>query len=409
MANWKDRLQQAIVLVSPAGEEFIAYWKGDSRSVSKKLGVFDYPFYPGSMIQDLDVTADNYPITFFFEGPDHDLQAERFYEACRLRGVWTVNHPTKGVKTLQLVSVSEEIDPVENANISALKTEWLEPMGDHVVTSISQLGAEAKATAAVVMEKSADQFVEGVGIEKPSTLAKFKARLSAATDKIKAVLSTVTQTVAEVNAAVESVHRGIQTGLEAATLSVMALAGQVQTLIDLPGQIRTDLDVRLDYYTNLIEDALGLSDNNVNDTVIKELIATTASVSINKAIIDSDLTTKEEALSLIDTVTSTFNTITTTLDAGQSQWVGNEVESRYFSQSGAYTDLVKLNAQMVDLLLRRAFDLAVAKRFILKTNRCPVEIALTEGVDLDVFISSNRLKGNDILLLPAGREVVVYL
>ena len=30
-------------------------------------------------------------------------------------------------------------------------------------------------------------------------------------------------------------------------------------------------------------------------------------------------------------------------------------------------------------------------------------------INYDLFISSNNLKGNDILLLEAGREVVVYV
>lgn len=407
--SWKDRLQAGIVLVSPAGEEFIAYWRGDNRSVEKKLGVFDYPFYPGSMVQDLDVTATRYPISFFFEGPDHDLQAEAFFAACALRGVWTVNHPTKGVKTLQLIGVTEEIEPVENANITKFSTEWLEPMGEFASVSIRQLGAAAKSTAAVVREKASDQFVKGIKIEKPSALARFKAGVASVSGKIKSVLGPITQTVAEVNAAVESVYQGIQTSLQSATLSVVALAGQVQTLIDLPGQIENDLNTRIDAYTTLITDSLSRLDNSSNDSVTKELVAVTATASINVAIVGTPLSTREEALSLIETITANFNTVTSALDAGQSQWSGNLLESRYFSQSDAYTDTVKMTAQMIDLLLRQAFDLAVAKRFTLKTNRCPVEIALTEGVDLDKFISSNGLKGNDILLLPAGREIVVYL
>ena len=60
-------------------------------------------------------------------------------------------------------------------------------------------------------------------------------------------------------------------------------------------------------------------------------------------------------------------------------------------------------------ILRRSFDLAAVRYITLQSNRVPLEIALTEGMDLDLFISANQLKGDDILLLPAGRRVAVYL
>lgn len=407
--SWQDRVQQGIVLVSPGGEQFIALWQGDRRSVNKKLGIFDYPFYQGSMVQDLDVNADLYPLSFNFEGADHDLEAERFFEACKLRGVWTINHPTKGVKTLQLVSVTEEIQPVDNCNITVFNSEWIEPLGQFATVSIAQLGAAVKASAAVVIVKAQEQFTSGIKLKKPSALAQFKASIAKITAGIKAVLDPLTQTVAEVNAAVDGVYRGITAALQTSTLSVVALAGQIQNLISLPGQILGDLSTRIDCYTKLITDVTGLTHRDGNSLVTTELVATVALANIASVIVDSQLTTREDALALIETAAVTLTSVTDALDNGQSQFADIELEIRYYSQSDAYTDTVLLTAQLMNFLLRQAFDLAVAKRFTLKTNRCPVEIALTEGIDLDLFISSNNLKGDDILLLTAGREVVVYL
>jgi prophage DNA circulation protein len=407
--SWQERLQQGIALVSPLGEEFIADWRGDKRSVDKVLGVFKYPFVRGVRVQDLDVAGVTFPLTIYFEGVDNDLVSERFFAACGQRGLWTVNHPTKGIRILQLVSVTENIQPVESGNLTVFDTEWLEPMVERSSQSVAQLGAAAKATAAVVMEKAGDQFEDGTKLDKPGLLARFKAGVAGTTKLIADTLAPITQTVAEVNAQVESIHRGIVATLDSSALSVVALAGQVQNLIDLPGQIKTDLGVRLEYYGKLITDVTGLTDKNSNDAATKELVVVTALSSVMLMVTDSSPTTREESLELVDTVAATLATVTSALDTNQTQFAGNTVETRYFSQSAAYTDTARLVAQVMELLLRQAFDLAVAKRFTLKTNRCPVEIALTEGVDLDLFISSNGLKGNDILLLPAGREVVVYV
>jgi hypothetical protein len=57
----------------------------------------------------------------------------------------------------------------------------------------------------------------------------------------------------------------------------------------------------------------------------------------------------------------------------------------------------------------------VEKRFKLSLPRAPIEIVITEygslgenDAYLDEFISANDLSSYEILMLPAGREVVTY-
>jgi hypothetical protein len=62
-------------------------------------------------------------------------------------------------------------------------------------------------------------------------------------------------------------------------------------------------------------------------------------------------------------------------------------------------------------LLSQFFNLATEKRFIIKNRRSPLEVCVTEygSIDYyDLFIESNELSGDEILLLNPGREVVIY-
>ncbi len=112
------RIREDIELTSPDGDVFTALWAGNNRKKTKKLGLFGYPAVPGEFIQDLDVGADSYPITIFFDGPNNDKEAKKFFLACGQNGTWSVKHPMHGELDLQLVDVTEKDQPIQSSNIT---------------------------------------------------------------------------------------------------------------------------------------------------------------------------------------------------------------------------------------------------------------------------------------------------
>jgi hypothetical protein len=91
------------------------------------------------------------------------------------------------------------------------------------------------------------------------------------------------------------------------------------------------------------------------------------------------------------------------------------IGDQYFGARETEDALADLSAEVAQYLLSIIFDLKIERRFILDRDRSPLEIAITEygkgGWDdeyFELFIRSNNLSGVDILILPAGREVVVY-
>lgn len=415
--TWRDRLRTEIALTSPSGQQFAAAWAGNPRTVEKRLGIFDYPKIPGAIVQDLDVGADLYPLSFYFEGEDHDLEAERFFTACKERGTWTVNHPVKGQKVLQLITVTEEVQPVSSGNMTLINSEWIEPRNVTAAASATQLAAAVVAQAETLQEVAAGQLAAVVELDTPSKITAFKNAITAAVTRVNTTLAPLRQLSADVQAAALSVHRGITSGLDAAALDVLSLGGQIQTLVTLPGDAVADISTRLEYYSGLISAMVGIepdtpSEGGINAAAVQELVLTSALVTMATATTEGDLSSREEAVSYLEQAAAAFTDITDTLDASQALYQDNALDLQYFSQSQSFNDGAVLVGQVTALLLRKSFDLAAAKRFTLKRGRAPVEIAATEYGDLDhldFFISSNRLKGTDILLLPAGREVVVYL
>jgi len=128
-----------ITFYSPEGKVFEAKWRGDRRELEKMIGKHSFPGRNGSIVQDLGSHAATYPLTIFFDGPDHDLWASAFFEAIKERGPWEVDHPVYGGIELQPISVAETTDPIESGNVTELTTQWIEPLDDVTLETARQM------------------------------------------------------------------------------------------------------------------------------------------------------------------------------------------------------------------------------------------------------------------------------
>lgn len=418
--TWADRVNKSIDFTSPDGDEFIALWAGGTRSVEKKIGVFDYPKVKGASVQDMGLKAVTYPLTFYFEGAEHDTEAERFFQACSQRGPWQVDHPTKGRKSLQLISISEEIQPITSGNITQISSEWIETNDKTKTKSTAQLAAEIEDQAEVVNEVAAAQF-DKVKTGSFSKLAALKKSIQTIVGKVKESVDGLKRLVADVNAQVDAIQRGIQETLDAVIFEPLKLAAQVQQLIQLPALVMNDFSARFDTYKAFAEDLFGIgsdepSDEFFNTAKSKELALSSVVSAVAVISSTSSFQTRAQAIEAIEAVTALFNAITENLDADQTLFDQEKIDRQFFSQSESYIDAARVISMIQGLIIRQSFDLAVEKRITLDRPRTPVEIAVTEykgfgenDSNIDLFVQSNALSGSEILILPAGREVVIYV
>ena len=121
------------------------------------------------------------------------------------------------------------------------------------------------------------------------------------------------------------------------------------------------------------------------------------------------------AVSAMENITDRFNSTTAALDEIQDTFSGLDIDLQYFSESQSYTSLVNLFTLALQYLISQFFNLKVEKRFTLKVPRSPIKLTIDEYGEFgdndfyyNLFLKSNKLSGNHIVLLPAGFEVVVY-
>lgn len=418
--SWQDRLRGSIRLVSPGGEVFTAKWSGNARSVEKKLGIFTYPKFNGAVIQDLGLAGTRYPLQLSFDGDDHDLESSRFFDAFSARGTWQVNHPTKGELTLQPVTASENIAPIESGSITVFDTEWLQPVPGVSVASTAQLAAAIRSQARVLEDTALAQLTTIASQQSVEEVNALKTATETTLSVYDKTVALLLETSGALAAKAAAVRRGISDTLSTTPLDLTVLGGQIQAVVRLPAQVSGDLLQTLKPFADFIDQVSVLPDEAADQTylntlAIRELFLTSANSAMASAGASGTLNTRAQALEASDLVALEFQTMTDALDGAQEQFEALRVDQQYFSQSTSFVASAQITADVTQYLLEASFDLAVEKRFTLNRERAPIEITITEygglGDDdsqFDLFITSNQLKGDDILLLPAGREVVIY-
>jgi hypothetical protein len=423
--TWWERLEADLVLTSPSGTEYKPRYQGqDSFRISKRLGKFNIPMVPGTIIQDLDTDSLAISITFFFDDKNNDTNARAFLlTGCRERGVWTIVHPAHGMFELQL-----EKAELTNTNdgISEIQTEWFEPIDPETLKTARELAG--------IVDSQIDALDVGA-------LSQFIADINQANSTVKHIVETTTQgienvvdyalyplfgIVGAVDDAMTTVHAGIVDSLNAVAIPLAELGGQIQQLIGYPALATRDLDTRVDCYgalvTGLTELLPGESKTplkrtssaiaQINNIVVTELALSASISALARIAMTSDFTTREQALNTADNMIDKFNSIVASLEEKQSLYYSQYIDEQYFSQSSTYVDLAKLVYDTVQYLLRISFDLKIKQIITLDRPTPPIILSAQYYDDfdkLDYFIETNGLKGPEIYLLPAGREVVLYV
>lgn len=419
--SWLDRVQGTIELTSPDGEVFSAKWVGNTRSVEKKVGIFTYPKFDGAVGQDLGLAGTRYPLSLHFDGPDNDLESSRFFDAFSARGTWQIQHPTKGMLTLQPLSVAENIEPVDSGSITVFNTQWLQLVSPASVLSTAQLAAYIRSQSRNVDDVSLSQMTEAAeqrSVEEVNAIKNTTETTLATYDK---TIASLLETSGELAAEAAGIRRGIADTLSTTPLDLTVLGGQIQAVMRTPSKVTGDILQTLKPFADFIDQVSVLPDeeadqNYLNILAIREIFLTSANSSMALVGAAGILDTRAQALEAAELLALQFQTITNSLDGAQVQFEDLRVDQQYFSQSLSFVESAQITAGATRYLLEASFNLAVEKRFTLDRERAPIEITITEYGELgnedsnfDLFISSNELKENDILLLPAGREVVVYV
>jgi prophage DNA circulation protein len=421
MTDYRDRLRQNVQLTSPDGNVFNPLWRGDTRTQEKKIGIFNFPNVNGSVVQDLGASSMKYTLTLFFEGANNDIDSNEFMAAIQQKGVWKVIHPVHGLKELQPLSFSPIDDPVSSGNVTQIDTEWIEPIKESTVVSTPELQSSVASQIDTVNDTTADQLNNSTFQDTAAETGEFRDVVGDVVANVEEYLEGISSASAEITAEMEAIKRDLDNVLDVLPLDMIAVAGQIQELIQLPTRAIEDTQARLDTYQNFAEGISLLSPETAgtpsyNRVAVQELAFTAIFSAVADVSSTGKLQSRSEAVQVVEAVLTLFNDATDTLDTTQELFEGQPIDRQYFSQTQSYSDSSKLIALTVAYLLRSLFDLKIEKRFVLDRDRNPVMVTIEEygslgdeDINLDLFLESNKIEDTEHLIMLKGRELVVYV
>ena len=415
--SWQRRLKDVITMTSPEGTQFEALFQSSTTSNSKKLGIFSYPNINGEIVQDLGVNSDRVSFSIYFDGPDHDLQKTLFERKLKETGLWEIDHPVNGINFYQLIDYSYSDAPVENGNYTQFDLNWIIPIHDRTITSALEQRNIIQRLTDAINNSAAVAFINNVS----QTLDSATQAIRDVTDDIVALRESILSPIAKLNNSIfnlsNAIQRGINLTIADTLIDVESLSGQIQQLIQTPGLIQTSIESQVNAYSDFINGNTGLSptDSSVESKNIvqtQEVSSLGALGGICLAISNSEIQTRSQAVQAAESLILLFDTITNNLDNTQEIFENNDIDLQYFSQSESYQDAAKLVSATLKYLIDILFKLKIEKKFTLDKMKFTPGLVIEEyGTDelYDFFIETNNLKNTEIILLPAGREVTVYV
>lgn len=431
--SWQDRIHPEAVLISPEGNLYRAKWKGDTITAEKRVAMFDYPNVDGTVVQDLGLKGFDWPMTLYFDDDqiagfaDPDSTAIKFLESLKEKGsdgraIWNVTHPVYGVHELQPLKFELVADPTDSGGVMVVNTTWIEPIAQRSVLSVA---ARQNGIVAHVLDLNSISTAQAA----LNVIQNLQDQVFALRSAYQQALAPIKSVLGVANAAVNTITSTIDALLVAPVIDLVSLTGQIQTLMQSPEIVAEDLNQAIGALQSMVVNVLSTLPvatpaDPANSIVSRNKVAAIESVALAilggaaQSAANATLTTRLQAVSAIQGLATMLDTVTNSLDVSQAYYDGIRLDGQYFSQSKSYANATTLTAETQAYLTELSFSLKSVKTYALQSGRASMEIAMAEygipGVPWNdaayqLFIDSNNLIGQDVLWLPAGRQVVIYV
>ena len=417
----ENRLLPDVTCYSPEGNAHIGKFISSNDPQGKTLAQLKTVGGNFGRVQDLGTNLRTMNFIIYFDGSDHDLLSEAFIKSLKEKGPWSIDHPVRGRLTDQYPALFDPtIDPVGSGNITAVATAWVKDYPEDEQISQIQRASDIQAAVKDVNTAASKGFIDSI----QSDLFNLKDKIQDGTDNMqKAIddsLGSLIDTVEGANDIMTTLGNGINQTLDAVTFGAAELAAQCQYFCQLPASLLNNTSGRIDAFKNaisdIIEDVLnGTPDEKKNQAVTTQLTALSTFAGLTLSVIsNNDIQTRIQAIEAAETLRTSFEDLTNALDGYGAEFDALLYHERYFSQTDTFSLLSDLTAKAQAYLLSLIVSLKKEKTVVLDKPLPAVFVALDYYNDdsdetLNFLIETNKLTLDEIMVIPAGRELLIYV
>lgn len=421
--SWIDRQREAAI-TTPDGTRFVFLFEDLERNRSENASVFRFAEKSGAFIQRLSSGQDIYPLTIIFSGPDYDLIGADFWEKTKQPGVFLLEHPRfTGLKRVQLLTIRQRIAAKTADNQTSFDVVLHETLEIVQPSTALDDTAEILNKSLELSGEAAKGFEDNTQLDNAVIVTELQAESTSFIGDMNDFFADIATKEAAINTAFDAQFLSVSAAVDEVVDEPLAFANNLAIFIATPSRVSVDVAERINTYDALFDntiDRLTFSADDLLDAAKnKGALAMLVSLGImsgecQASVTSADYSTRAEVIAIADKIIDLNDNIIEVLDE-YSDAFGDEVDpaDRRFEISDALNILNDLTSLTTARLFDVAFTLKQERFITLDRERDPVTLAHElygfSDANLDFLIETNQLKGDEIFLIPQGKEIVYYI
>ena len=413
---WKDKIKEGS-FTSSTGQRVEFEYEEVDRDITKKGTRFEFRNVNNSYAQDSGITSRSFPITIYISGSDYDLKCDVFDSVILTKGVGRLEIGFYSVDAVVLGKVSRKDRFVDGAGQAVYTLEFIESIKSLYPTENVDILEDVKAKSAESEQKIKEQFEQNIKVdntvEEETLYLRYKEYLGQVNDFFRSLSNSMSETRALFDQYYEISNVSINTFLG----NPAKFFFNLNLLIKTPSQMGNDLGNKIDGYLNFFRSTSNDVNQNVNDPTLpadaKNNLALgdgmlgTVIASLSNLSTKATFESRSNAKELSDAITQVFQNYVEIRD----QWY----EKAEVLDTGESQQIISSTSSGAQKLLNNSlFDLPVERNITLTSSRTILDLSYqyyrnVSQETVQYIIDTNRLQGDEILLLPIGKRVTFYI
>ncbi len=466
---WQSRVREGAYR-SPKGTRITFEFEDVSRVFTKRTAIFDFAGVDESYVQQNGYGSRRYPLRCFFWGSEHDRIATAFEAALLEHGVGRLEHPFYGpLDVVPIGDVTRRDDLVTAANQSVIEVTFSTTLAKLYPGAQTHPQSEVLAAIDGFDVAAAQTFRDTTSLTKVADKASLKGSIRRLLSDVNNSLTGIADGVASVRREFHDIQDILSQGIDTFVGAPLLLAQQIGDLIKAPAVVFAALRDRLQSYGRLADSIFGSPAGRPQDVLVGSLgqpvyavptanafrladhaamhaiggliVATVADpvsdpifVAANGAKqpirvtnpaaflpgVGAKIATRTQAISAAAVIAERFEGLVAWRDAGFAAINALPVSNRAdpvgmarLDTGEAYQALQQAVALATGYLIQISFSAVAERRIVLKRERTIVDLCAelyrsVSDEQLDFLIVTNDLSGDEIQVVPPGREIVYY-
>jgi hypothetical protein len=413
--DFQDRLRPASY-ISPSGIESEFQIDTLKKKGGKKLSTQEIIDSDESVTQDQGNKTQSFPMSIYFIGSDFDNLLNDFEVGLKERyttdtpGI--LKHPMWGDINVFPVSWDLTIELVKGVGVGRIEVEFVEVFPRKYPESTLNNSDLASADLDdMSFIDSAAQMITDTAAAASNIAGKIQA--------VVGVISSAVEFLESVEDTMTEIQNGITSMIDDVAGNISQLLFATQRLMRAPSRFRDSTLNKINTYKEMCGDIISsIKDdketdptNLKNNAILMQTFAGYAVGVMAESALYTDFSVRTDSIAVIDSLNEALENYNTALADSRTD---SDISKEYSGDHNFLLLLLDCIARTNDILLNKSFDLKAEKRFKLKSNSdiitlCYDNYGKIDNETIEYFISTNDIKNDEFLELPAGREVVFYV